>query len=138
MKSIHYIVFTLTFLFIFGCGSDQGSVEPTLTGGTWKLNMIETGRYSQKIISKPKSYTIKLNDNGDVKIKSDCNKCEGKYNVAGKFIKISDLDCSKKFCGKGSFDYLYKKYLTESSSFTVDDSGMVFESLKGKLIFTQK
>ncbi|MGI9533830.1 MAG: META domain-containing protein, partial [Thermodesulfobacteriota bacterium] len=97
-----------------------------------------TGKKSEKVISKPKSYTIRFYDDGGFKVKSDCNKCSGNYTVAGKFIKLNNLDCSSKFCGKNSYDYLYKKFLNDSSSFSLSSNGLVLESYKGKLLLSKK
>ena len=125
-------------LTISSCGSDKESAEPTLTGSTWKLTKIETGKNGEKLIDRPKNYTIRFYDDGKFKVKSDCNKCSGSYTVASKFIKLNDFECSKKFCGKGSFDYLYKKFLTESSSFSLNRNGLALESFKGKLVLSEK
>ena len=125
-------------LTIASCRSDKKSSEPTLTDSTWKLTKIETGKKGEKLIDRPKNYTIRFYDDGKFKVKSDCNKCSGSYTVASKFIKLNDLDCSKKFCGKDSFDYLYKKFLSDSSSFSLNKNGLVLKSYKGKLLLSEK
>ena len=123
---------------IASCGSDKKSTEPTLTDSTWKLTKIETGNDSGKLIDRPKNYTIRFFDDGIFKVKSDCNECSGNYTVASKFIKLSGFDCSKQFCGKASFDYLFKKYLNESSSFILNRNVLVLNSFKGKLVLSEK
>ena len=123
---------------IASCRSDKKPAELSLTGPTWKLKKIETGKNSEKLIDRPQYYTIRFYDDGKFEVKSDCNKCSGNYTVESKFIKLSDFDCSKQFCGKTSFDYLYKKYLNESSSYILNRNGLVLESYKGKLVLSEK
>jgi len=134
-----FIFFLLPFLLvILSCGSEDKIKKPSLTGNSWKLIKIEAGKKSEKVIDKPKSYTIRFYDDSTLKVKSDCNSCSGKYNVAGKFIKLNNLDCSKKFCGKNSYDYLYQKFLNDSSSFYLSGNELVLESYKGKLLLSEK
>ena len=135
-KTILFAIFFL--LIIASCRSDKKPTEPSLTGPTWRLKKIETGTSSEKLIDRPKNYTIRFYDDGKFKVKSDCNKCSGNYTVASKFIKLSELDCSKQFCGKASFDYLYKKYLSESSSYILSRNGLVLKSFKGNLVLSEK
>ena len=138
MSNIIFILSIPLLLFFVYCGSDKDTLQPTLTDNTWKLTKIETGKNVEKLIGKPNNYTIRFYDDGKLKVKSDCNKCSGKYTVTSKFIKLSNLDCSNKICGKESFDYLYKKFLNESSSFSLDPNGLVLESFKGKLVLSKK
>ena len=125
-------------LFLISCRSDKKSLEPALTGNTWKLMKIKAGKKDEKLINNPKSYTIKFYDDGKFKVKSDCNKCSGVYTVESKFIKLNKMDCSNKLCGNESYDYLYKKFLNESSSFALSKNSLTLESFKGKLLFTEK
>ena len=125
-----------SILIILSCETDRKSEEQTLTDSSWKLMKIETGKQSEKVIDSPKNYTIRFYVDGKLKVKSDCNNCSGNYTVAGKFIKFINLDCSKQFCGKNSFDYIYKKFLNESTSFSLRSDSLVLESYSGKLLLT--
>ena len=136
---INSLIFLLPFILILlSCGSENKEKEPSLTGNSWKLIKIEAGKKSEKLIDKPKSYTVRFYDDSTLKVKSDCNSCSGNFSVAGKFIKLSNLDCSKKFCGKNSYDYLFQTFLNNSSSFYLSSDELVLESYKGKLLLSEK
>ncbi len=119
---------------IFSCGTEDKNKETSLTSGKWMLQKIMTGKASENLIDKPGDYTLRLKDNGTFKIKSDCNKCSGKYTTASKFIKFTEIDCSKKMCGRGSYDYLFRKHIENSSSFKVKKNDLTLKSYKGKMV----
>jgi len=132
--SLALIIIVLSQL-MFSCGTDSKK-NISLTSGKWMLQKITTGKVSQNIIDKPADYTLRLKDSGNFKIKSHCNKCSGKYTTASKFIKFTETDCSKKMCGKGSYDYLFRNYLEKASSFKIRNGVLTLKSYKGKMIFS--
>lgn len=120
--------------FVFSCGTEQTTDEISLNSGKWKLQKITAGKLSETVIDKPGDYTLRLKDNGKFQIKSDCNKCSGNYKTASKFIKFTEIDCSKKICGRGSSDYLFRTYIEKASSFKLKKNELILKSYKGKMV----
>ena len=71
-------------------------------------------------------------------MRSDCNKCSGEYTSASKFIKLSGLECSKKNCGKGSKDFIFRKSLENASSFKLKNRELTLGSYKSTMEFVTK
>ena len=123
---------------MFSCGTDNRTENTTVTSGTWMLEKIKTGKVSENIIENPGDYTLRLKNNGSFKLVSDCNKCSGKYTTASKFIKFTEVDCTKKICGKGSHDYLFRTYIEKASSFKIRGGQLKLGSYKGTMNFSLK
>ena len=122
--------------FFYSCGPGNDNLEPTLTGEKWRLVKITARNKSEYIIDKPGDYTLKLSDNGGLKVRSDCNKCSGEYTTASKFIKFKKLDCTKKFCGKASQDFIFRKSLENASSFKLNKRKLTLGSYKSTMEFS--
>ena len=133
MRKILFPLILFVLMLGWSCGS--GPADLTLTGVTWKFIKIGTGRTSEQAINSPGDYTLKLNDKGKFKMKSGCNKCSGDYKVSSKFIKFINLDCTKKMCGKGSFDYLFRTNVEKASSFEISEGQLKLKSFKSTLFF---
>ena len=123
---------------IFSCGTEDKNKEISLTTDSWMLEKITKGKVSEDIIESPENYTLEFNDKGKFKILSDCNKCSGKYTTASKFIKFEEMNCTKKVCGKNSYDYVFRKNIEIASSFKIFDNNLVLKSYKGKMYFSLK
>ena len=123
---------------VYSCGTEEDPKKISLTSEKWMLENITAGKVSEYKIRKPGDYTLRLDNSGKFKINSDCNKCSGKYTVASKFIKFTEIDCSKKLCGKGSYDYLFRTYTEKASSFKIKGKELWLKSFKGSLKFSAK
>ena len=131
------LILILIAQLIFSCSIDNNTKEIKLDSEKWFLQKITQGKISENIIDKPANYSLKF-DKTNFKMLSDCNKCSGKYTTASKFIKFEEINCSKKMCGKDSFDYLFRKNIEIASSFKIVDQVLILESYKGKMYFSAK
>lgn len=135
--SLALILIVLSQL-IFSCGTENQTKELSLTSNKWMLQKFTTGKVSETTVNKPGRYTLRLNEKGNFKMESDCNKCSGNYTSASKFIKFTEFDCSKKMCGKGSYDYHFRTSLEKASSFKIKGNELILQSYKGKMFFSVK
>ena len=131
------LILILIAQLIFSCSIDNNTKEIKLDSEKWFLQKITQGKISENIIDKPANYSLKF-DKTNFKMLSDCNKCSGKYTTASKFIKFEEINCSKKMCGKDSFDYLFRKNIEIASSFKIVDQVLILQSYKGKMYFSAK
>ena len=128
------IIAQLVFFWVY----EDKNKKITLTTDSWMLEKITTGKVSEDIIEKPKNYNLEFNNKGNFKMLSDCNKCSGNYTTASKFIKFEEIECTKKMCGKKSYDYVYRKNIEMASSFKIYDNRLILKNYKGKMYFSLK
>jgi heat shock protein HslJ len=104
-----------------GCGG--GLTEPSdSVGRTWRLVTIQKQGSDPVSVSDPSKYTLRLEDNGNVGVMSDCNSCGGTYSLNGSTLELSPLTCTRVFCGETSLDPVYSAALEGSKTVAVEDS----------------
>lgn len=101
-------------------GCDENPVSPTpIQNVTWKLEAIERAGSPAVTIPNPEQYTLRLEDNGQMSIRADCNTCNGRYSLDGRNLSMSAIACTRAFCGLGSFDDNYASALENVRSVTI-------------------
>ena len=105
---------------------DDNPVAPTaIRNVTWKLESIERVGSPTITIPNPEQYTIRLEDDGRVQVRADCNSCTGRYSLSGSSLSISTVACTTAFCTLASFDGNYSAALENVRSVTVTGNQMV-------------
>jgi heat shock protein HslJ len=104
-----------------GCGG--GLTEPSdAVGRTWRLVTVEKQGSDPVSVSDPSKYTLRLEDNGNVGVMSDCNSCGGTYSLNGSTLELSVLTCTLVACGETSLDSVYRATLEGNKTVAVADS----------------
>lgn len=100
---------------------DKNPVSPTdITNITWKLESIERTGMPTVAIPNPEQYTLRLEDNGRLNVRADCNSCNGRYSLDGSSLSVNGVACTRAFCGLGSFDENYAVALENVRSLSID------------------
>jgi heat shock protein HslJ len=101
----------------------DNSVAPSdVIGGTWQLVSIQRNGSDPITVADPSRYTLQLDSDGRVRVKSDCNSCGGSYTLTGSTLQFSPLACTKVFCGDTSLDSVYSPALDGTKTVSISDS----------------
>jgi len=87
---------------------DEGLLGPTeVRDVTWKLESIERAGAPTILVPNPERYTLRLEADGRLSVRADCNSCVGTYALSGTSLSIGLLACTRAFCGDSSLDTAY-------------------------------
>ena len=101
----------------------DNSVGPSgVIGGTWQLVSIQRNGSDPISVANPSRYTLRLDEDGRVRVMSDCNSCGGSYTLSGSTLAFTPLACTRAFCGEASLDSIYSRALDGTSTVSVNDS----------------
>jgi heat shock protein HslJ len=103
-----------------GCG-DEDVVDPSaVTGVAWRLESLQRADFS---VVRPElgRYTLQLEADLSLRVRSDCNSCGGTYTLSGESFTVSPLTCTRVFCGETSLDQEYVRALQAAQSLDEDD-----------------
>jgi heat shock protein HslJ len=110
-------------LVIAGC--DEPATAPSdVVSRTWQLVSLQEGGSDPLVVPDPSAYTFRLDDNGRVSVKSDCNSCGTSYSLSesSSTIQIGRLACTLVACRQGSLDPRFAQALEGSKTVTLDGS----------------
>jgi heat shock protein HslJ len=106
-------------------GACGGITEPSDTIGVqWRLMSLQEEGADPIVVEDPSRYTLRLEDNGQVAVKSDCNSCGGTYTLDGSSLELSPMTCTLIACPTGSLDPAFSRALEGTKTVTVDDDEM--------------
>jgi len=93
---------------------------------TWQLVSLQQDGSDPVVVPDPSSYTLRLEDDGRINVKSDCNSCGGTYtlNASSSSIQIGRLACTLVACRQGSLDPRFAQALEGSKTITVDGASL--------------
>jgi heat shock protein HslJ len=101
----------------------DNSIGPSdAVGGAWQLVSIQRNGSNPITVADPSRYTLQLDADGRVRVKSDCNSCGGSYTLSGSALQFSPLACTRAFCGEASLDSIYSQALDGTKTVSVNDS----------------
>jgi heat shock protein HslJ len=104
---------------------DDNPVTPSeITSQTWSLVSLQREGSDPVVIANPSLYTLRLEEDGRVGVKSDCNSCSGTYSINGSTVELGAVTCTLIACPAGSLDRDYAGALEGPKTVTVDDSQM--------------
>lgn len=104
-------------------GCDEGVTAPSdVVSRTWQLVSLQQDGSAPVTVPDPSSYTLRLEEDGRVNVKSDCNSCGSTYtlNESATSIEIRPLACTRVACQPGSLDPRFAQALEGSKSVTLD------------------
>jgi heat shock protein HslJ len=108
-----------------GCDDDSPLSPTTVTNVTWKLETIERVGSPTISVPNPEQYTLRMEDDGRVLVRADCNTCSGRYTLSGSSLSLNSVACTKAFCTLASLDGNYAAALERIQSVTITGSQLV-------------
>ena len=73
-------------------------------------------------VPNPELYTLRLEDDGRLVVRADCNTCGGRYTLNGSSLSIRDVACTLISCNLASLDGSYAQALENAQSAVVNGS----------------
>ena len=123
MKVIPLLVLILATAAV---GCDENPVAPTtIRNVTWKLESIERTGTATITVPNPEQYTIRLEDDGRVLVRADCNSCSGRYALNGSSLSVGDMACTLVACAVPGLDTTFTSALGNIRSATVSGNRLV-------------
>ncbi len=106
-------------------GCDDNVVGPSdVVAHVWQLVALEQEGSSPVVVPDPSRYTLRLEQDGRVAVRSDCNSCGGSYAIAGTSLTIAPLACTRVFCGEASLDSAFTRALEGTTTVAAGASEM--------------
>ena len=113
-----------TLLVLGGCAGSRQLDRNTnyLAGTAWRLRSIDPPGPSVVVIDLPDLYVLEFRDDAALRVRADCNGCDGSYNSGGRALTML-VDCPTMPCSPGSRSVDVLQLLNEASSFTLAGGG---------------
>lgn len=115
----------LLALCVSACGDDNPFAPSAIVNKTWKLETIERTGTATITVPNPDLYTLRLEDDNRLAIRTDCNSCSGRYELNGDSLTFSNLACTLAFCGASSLDASFSSALNQVRSVTISGQQLV-------------
>ena len=104
-----------------GCSGSGGTAAETSSLRTdveWQLVSFQSSGGPVEPVPDSTRYTVRFGADGSVSARVDCNRCAGRYQVAGPSLTIGQvLACTRAACPLPSLDDRYTAALTSVSSY---------------------
>ena len=123
----------LAGLVVAGCTADSASIQhthssdpQTILGRTWQWESTITP--VEKItVPAPERYTIFLQADGRARMRFDCNRGGGGFNISTGKLSFGLLMSTRMACPPGSLDSIFIRDLQRVVSFFVDNGTLYLE-----------
>ncbi len=123
----------LAGLALVGCAAGISNEQPArgknpqmVVGKTWQW--VATVTPVEKImVAAPERYTILLHEDGNVRVRFDCNNGGGKYTLSEGRISFGPLMSTRMACSPDSQDSPFMRDLQRVSSFFVESGELYLE-----------
>lgn len=103
---------------------DEGVLSPTASRGVnWRLFELTSAGQTTALPASDR-YTLRLDDDGRLRVQADCNACGGSYALQARTLSVPDtMACTRAFCGTASLDTVFLAALggTHQISVTGDE-----------------
>lgn len=107
-----------------GCSNDKSTAAEDITGTTWEWT--QTSTPTDRIeVSDPRRYTIRLKQNGEARIRYDCNHGGSLYEISEARLSLVPLTYTRVPCHEGSRYIMYRRQLAAVTTFYIED-GFLF------------
>jgi heat shock protein HslJ len=113
------------------------AVEETPIGVEWRLEAITAASPRLTVPAADARYTLRLDADGRIAVRSDCNSCGGGYTLAPGTLEVTPLACTRAYCGDTSLDPRYPQYLSGARSWETIDGRLIITADEATLTFTR-
>jgi heat shock protein HslJ len=96
--------------------------EPAIIGTVWQWVQTLYNNNTKTAPAKPENYTVQFLEDGNVKVKADCNLKGGTYSTEGKKLSIKITHSTMAACETGSFEDRFVRDLAAGTTFFLQDS----------------
>ncbi len=105
--------------------TDGGSLifAPSLTGVVWQWQQFQGGDGAVIAPDDPSEFALQFQADGQVFGQIDCNRASGTYTADGVSIEIM-LATTRMFCGEGSLDADFGRFVSESNTYVIRDGNL--------------
>lgn len=105
--------------------ADGGSLvfAPSLIGVTWQWQQFQGGDGTTIAPDDPSKFALEFQKDGTVFGQVDCNRASGTYTADGVSIEIL-LATTRMFCGEGSLDTDFGRFVSESNTYVIRDGNL--------------
>jgi heat shock protein HslJ len=133
-KKMKRIIFPVLFgILIAGWAADgqttsagHSTAPQDVLGKTWEW--IETITPVEKItVTNPERYTIRLEENGKLQARFDCNRGGGDYKISEGKLSFGPMMSTRAACPPDSLDGPYMRDLQRVVSFFIQDGNLYLE-----------
>lgn len=104
-----------------GCDTNNPVAPSDLIGTGWQLMSLQAAGSTPVTIDNPSRYTLRFDMDGRLVVMSDCNGCQGAYQLSGSMLRVEALQCTLVACPQGSLDSRYRSALEHAQSLARDD-----------------
>ena len=118
------------------CDDDSTQTADAL-GVEWRLESLRRADASTVTPDPARRHTLRLEPDGRIAVRSDCNSCGGAYAVAGETVTVGPLACTRAFCGDTSLDPEYPALLEGLLRLDVDGDRLTVVAPRATLTFTR-
>ena len=105
------------------------SGEAAAAVGEWRWRHTRHANDTEARPADPARYVLRLESDGSVRIRADCNHVDGPYRLDGSRITIDTTRSTEVACGPGSLDRVFLRDLSAASIFFLRE-GVLFLDLK--------
>ena len=128
-------VIILSALTAVACDQSPAA-EETPIGVEWRLEAI-TSSGTRLVVPTAPDYTLRLDADGHISVRSDCNSCGGGYTLAPGSLAVTPLACTRAYCGDTSLDPRYPQYLSGARSWETVDGRLIITADDATLSFSR-
>jgi heat shock protein HslJ len=107
-----------------GCDDGNPVAPSDVVAQTWELVSLQRDG-SDVVVPDPAKYTLRLEEDGRVGVKSDCNSCGGSYSLSGSDLEFSAIACTKVACQTPTLDPDYALALEGPKTVSLSDSELI-------------
>jgi heat shock protein HslJ len=137
MKHRFFMAIAIAAALTAAACSAQPLVPSDIVGGTWQLHSIHENGSDLISVAVPSRYTLQFQHDGHIAVTNDCNSCGGSYMLSGSSLTLSQMACTRAFCGDASLDQSYSRALEAATTVSVNGSEMTINGNGVTLIFTR-
>ena len=101
----------------------------------WQLVAMQQPGGTPTAVDNPSRYTLRLEDNGRLRVMADCNSCGGSYSLDGSSVEFQSVACTRAFCGAASLDTVFVRALEGARTISIDDDEMTLRGSGATLRF---
>jgi heat shock protein HslJ len=135
VRAARCVVAVVALVVLASC--EDGVTNPSDLSGEWRLQSLRLGTGAPMSPPATGQFTLRLEADGQVFVRADCNGCGGRYALGGDTLTLSQLACTLIACPNMPFDTQYLGLLDGTTSFDVDGDELTITSSRGTLRFTR-